>query len=437
MAWQAQPAQPEPEEADVLIVGGGPGGSSAAAVLAEAGHRVLLLEKSRHPRFHIGESLLPANLPLLERLGVADEIRAIGMPKLGAEFYSPEHGRAERFAFADSCNSALPLAYEVRRSRFDEILLRRAERLGARVIEGCRAREVEFAGPGVRVHAESEDGAHTAWRAHYLIDASGRDTFLGSRLGMKQRNPRHASCALFAHFKGAWRHHCPERAGDITIFWFEHGWFWFIPLADGITSVGAVVWPYYMKARERPLEAFFRDTIALSPALQARLAGAQRVTEVEATGSYTYHCARTHGERYLLVGGAYSFIDPVFSSGVLFAMIGGLAAAETLDACLREPRREREALRRFDRRVRFGPERFAWFIYRMTHPAMRSLFMEPHNPLRVRDALLSFLSGDIFEDTPLWGSLRVFQALYYLTSLAMPRRSLAALRQRSRNIRSA
>ena len=422
----------------MLIVGGGPGGSSAAAVLAEAGHRVVLIERSRHPRFHIGESLLPANLPLFERLGVAEQIRAIGMPKHGAEFHSPAHGRSERFCFDDSWNRALPSAYQVRRSAFDEILLRRAERLGARVIEGCRAQEVEFpARDALLVRTEGEEGARTTWRPRYLIDASGRDTFLGSRLGIKERNPRHASCALYAHFKGAWRHEQGDRAGDITIFWFEHGWFWFIPLADGITSVGAVVWPYYMKARKGPLEAFFRDTIALSPALAARLEGAERVTGVEASGSYTYRCAHTHGERYLLVGDAYSFIDPVFSSGVLFAMIGGVAAAETIDACLGDPRRRHEAMRRFERRVRLGPERFAWFIYRMNHPAMQSLFMKPRNPLRVREALLSFLSGDLYEDTPLWRSLRLFQVLYYLNSLAMPGRSLAALRRRSRNIRCA
>jgi len=421
---------------DVLIVGGGPAGASAAAVLAECGHQVVLLEKARHPRFHIGESLLPANLPLFERLGVGAAIRAIGMPKRGAQFHAPNGARTQRFAFADSWNKRLPLAYQVRRSQFDEILIRRAEALGAQVIEECRAREVDFSDPrGVRVYAEQAGVART-FTARYLIDASGRDTFLGNHLGTKRRDRKHASCAMFAHFAGAGRDADAARCGDISLFWIDQGWLWSIPLADGLTSVGAVVWPSYMKSRRQDLRAFFLATIARSPDLSARLAAAQLATEVEATGSYSYRCTRAHGERHLLIGDAYSFIDPVFSSGVLFAMVGGIAAGEALDLCLREPRRHRAALRRFESTVRLGPRHFAWFIYRMTRPAMQALFMAPRNALGMRAALLSLLSGDIFADTPIWPALRTFQGVYFLTALTMPRRSLHALARRARELRT-
>ncbi len=425
-------------DADVVVIGGGPAGSTAAALLAQAGHRIVLLEKAHHPRFHIGESLLPANLALLERLGVAREVHAIAMEKWGVEFLSPADGRTQLYRFADSWRKDRPHAYEVRRSQLDEILLRRAGALGASILEGWRAQEVQFLGAqGVRVHAQHESGAAQAWRAPFLIDASGRDTFLGARLGIKRRNRRHNSSAMYAHFRGAWRHEEPRRAGDISIFWFEHGWFWYIPLADGMTSVGVVVWPYYMKRRTQPVREYFFETIALAPALAGRLSGAELASEVEATGNYSYHCTRSHGERYLLAGDAYSFIDPVFSSGVLFAMQGGAAAAEALDVSLREPARRAAALRRFARVSQRGPRAFSWYIYRMTRPAMQALFMDPRNPLRMREALLSLLAGDIYGRTPIWSSLRAFKMLYYLVSVMTPRRSLAAARRRALNLRSA
>jgi len=423
-------------QVDVVVIGGGPGGSAAAALLAEAGHRVVLLEKSHHPRFHIGESLLPASLPLLERLGVASQVAAIGLVKHGVEFFSPAHRASQRFDFADSWNKTLCYAYEVRRSSFDAILLERARHLGAQIVEGCRARDIEFLGEdGVEVRSQREDGTRQCWRARYVIDASGRDTMLGTRLGTKRRNRRHNSSAIYAHFRGAWRSDDPQRAGDIGIYWFDHGWFWFIPLADGVTSIGAVVWPYYMKNRSLPLREFFQQTISLCPQLAGRLESATLVSDVEATGNYAYRCRRAHGDRFLLVGDAYAFVDPVFSSGVMFAMDSGITAAESLDEALRNPARRRQAFRRFERRLRHGPRVFSWFIYRMTKPVMRDLFMGPRNVLRMKEALLSLLAGDIFGATPIWGSLRAFKLVYYAMSLAHPRASLAALRARARNIR--
>lgn len=423
-------------QVDVIVIGGGPAGATAAALLAEAGHRVAVLEKSHHPRFHIGESLLPATLPLLQRLGVASQVAAIGLVKRGAEFFSPAHARSQRFDFAESWNKTLCYAYEVRRSSFDAILLERAAGLGAQVAEGCRAREIEFLGnDGVEVLSQQEDGASRRWRARYLIDASGRDTLLGTRLGTKRRNRRHNSSAIYAHFRDAWRSADPQRAGDIGIFWFEHGWLWFIPLADGMTSIGAVVWPYYMRSRTVPLAEFFLQTIALCPHLARRLESATLASDVEATGNYAYSCRRAHGDNFLLVGDAYAFVDPVFSSGVMFAMQSGVAAAEAIGEALHAPARRRQAFRRFERRMRHGPRVFSWFIYRMTRPAMRELFMGPRNVLRMKEALLSLLAGDIFGTTPIWTSLRAFKLVYYATSLAHPRSSFAALRERARNIR--
>lgn len=425
------------KDCDVAVIGGGPAGSTVAALLAERGFRVALFEKSRHPRFHIGESLLPANLPLFERLGVAAEVRAIGMHKWGAELVSPAHPRPTRLAFADAWDKSLPYAYQVRRSQFDEILFRNAARKGALAQEGCRVRGVEFApGGGACLQIEREDGGAETWRARFVADASGRDTFLGGRLGAKRRNARHNSAAIYAHFRGA-RRNAGSCEGDITIFWFEHGWFWFIPLADGVTSVGAVVWPYYLKSRTKPVNEFLTDTIALCPKLAARLEGAERVTAAEATGNYSYACDRTHGPGYLLLGDAYAFIDPVFSTGVMLAMTSAVDGADAIETCLRRPGKARRALARFDRRTRRGPREFSWFIYRVTSPAMRGLLMGPRNLLRMREALLALLAGDVFSRSPIGPSLLAFKGLYYFLSLADPRAALRAWRRRRSSLRDA
>ena len=419
---------------DVLVVGGGPAGSSAASVLAEQGYRVVVLEKARHPRFHIGESLLPANLPLLERLGVAEQVRAIGMEKWGAEFVSPSDGRHQEFQFANGWDKSLQLAYQVRRSEFDEILLRRAGQLGAEVIEGCRVRDIEFLDGGARIRAEHEDGRSQTWSAATVIDASGRDTFLGNRLQAKQRNKKHNSAALYGHFRGAQRE-CGRREGNITIFWFDHGWFWFIPLADGATSIGAVVWPHYLKTRTTSVREFFLASIALCPPLADKLKDATLISEVEATGNYSYSCDRSHGANYFLIGDAYTFIDPVFSSGVMLAMNSGIAAAEAIHACRTQPATAGRALKKFDRIMRHGPKQFSWFIYRVTNPTMRELFLGPRNVLRMEEALLSLLAGDIFGRTPIWTALRLLKGVYFAMSLANLGRTIRAARRRAFNIR--
>ena len=436
MSHDSMPSCPAEHCCDVLVIGGGPAGSTAATLLAKKGHRVTLLEKAHHPRFHIGESLLPANLPLFEKLGVRAEIEAIGMQKWGAEFVSPWHEHRQTFEFADAWDKSMPLAYQVRRSEFDEILIRNAARKGADVIEGCRVREVAFLpnDAGALVRAEHNDGRSETWQCRFLVDASGRDTFLGNRFKAKQRNPKHNSSALYGHFTGAQRN-TGNKEGHISLFWFEHGWFWFIPLADGATSVGAVIWPTCLKTRRAPVREFFLGLIATCPALAARLKDAELVSDVDATGNFAYSCDRSHGAAYLLLGDAYAFIDPVFSSGVMLAMNSAFAGAEAVDTCLRQPEQAARALRRFDQAVKHGPKEFSWFIYRITNPTMRDLFMSPRNPFRVREALLSVLAGDIFGKTPIWRSLVAFKAIYYLTSLANLKRTVAAWKLRKVNIR--
>lgn len=420
---------------DVFVLGGGPAGATVSALLARSGRDVVMVDKDRHPRFHIGESLLPLNLPLFDKLGVRDQIERIAMLKYGAEFNSPQHDHTVTFYFSEAWDKAHPYAYEVRRSEFDEILFRNAVSAGARAFEECKVMNVEFPdGEDVRITAREAGGVLRQWRARYLIDASGRDTFLAAKLGIKRRNPKHSSAAIYAHFTGARR--LPGKdAGNISIFWFDHGWIWFIPLRDGITSIGAVCWPYYLKSRKTDLETFLLDTLRLSPALAQRLSDARLAGPAAATGNYSYRAERMTGERYLILGDAYAFVDPVFSAGVMLAMNGAFQAAEVADAWLRHPRLAAPLARRFEASVRHGLRNFSWFIYRMTNPAIRELFMNPRNPLRMQEALVSLLAGDLFRGTPIYRSLAAFKCVYYFVCACSPLRSLRAWRRRRQVIR--
>ncbi len=220
MEQQAQKI--ERRQCDVLVIGGGPAGSTVAPMLADKGHRVVMLEKAHHPRFHIGESLLPANLPLFERMGIAEEVKAIGMLKPGAEFVSPNHDMSSVFCFAEAWDKSMPYAYQVRRDQFDTVLIRNAAKKGVEVHEGCKAKAVEFLPDNtVLVRAVHDDGSESEWHARFLVDASGRDTFMATRLGLKSRDPHNHSAAMFSHFRNVLpREGAPADDGNITIHLF-------------------------------------------------------------------------------------------------------------------------------------------------------------------------------------------------------------------------
>ena len=406
------------EKTDVMVIGGGPAGSTIAALLAAEGRSVTLLDKDVHPRFHIGESLLPMNLPLLDQLGVRDEVERVGMPKYGVEFVSPYHKKAVQLQFGQAWDKKFPYAYQVRRSEFDHILLKNAATKGAAVHEGMRAGAVEFRDDGATVHATAEDGTERSWDARFVVDATGRDTLLASRMNAKEKNKRHNSAALYGHFTGAKR--LEGRAeGNITIFWFDKGWFWFIPLADGTTSVGAVCRPETLKARTGDVTAFFHELIAMSPELTERLKDATLTGPATGTGNYSYRADHMAGKNYIMVGDAFAFIDPVFSTGVFLAMRSAFLGAEAVATSLDHPARAVRAGRRFEKEVRYGIDTFSWYIYRITRPGIRNLFMNPRNVLRMQEAVLSLLAGEVSRESPIHPRLRCFKALYYINSLIL------------------
>lgn len=411
-------------DADCLVIGGGPAGSTAAATLARRGHRVLLAERDAHPRFHIGESLLPANIPILERLGVLDRIEAIGVRKLGADF--PSADDYGHFAFSRALSPISDHAFQVRRSEFDEILFRRAAELGVEARENAEVLTIAPNGDGThRARIRDAEGERDV-RVRYVIDASGRDTLLGRQLKLKRAHRRHRSAALFAHFRGVERRP-GEAAGNITIYRLPRGWMWMIPLRDEVMSVGAVCDPDHFRTRQGDLDRFLLDTVHAHPRARARMAAAVAVTPAEATGNYSYACDRIAGPGWVMAGDAYAFVDPIFSTGVFLAMHGGERAAELVDAVLRDPARESVLQREYRRGIDAGLRTFTWFIERFTTPTMRDLFARPRNHWQIEQAVISLLAGDVFDNPRVAPRLRAFRVAYALTRL---RRRLAGADRR-------
>lgn len=420
---------------DVLVIGGGPAGATAGTLLAQKGYRVTVIEKDKFPRFHIGESLLPVNNTLFEELGVLDQVAKIGMVKNAAQFDSMYHGKKQSFYFSRAMNNRYPYSYEVHRADLDQILLDNCRAKGARVLEETKVSAVDFSDPEM-VRVTTRDAAgEGVWQAKYLVDASGRDTFLANRFECKAPHPKHASAAIYGHLEGVERLPGSD-AGNISLFWFDHGWFWLIPLQNGITSVGMVCWPYFLKTRKTDLDTFFLDAVASCPPLALRMKEATLTRPVTATGNYSYLSSKMSGDRYLMLGDAFAFVDPIFSSGVLLAMKSAFFGADTVDACLRDPANAVRHQQGFEKAVIKGLKSFTWLIFRMTTPVMRDMLMSPRNVLGIESAVIAILAGDVHDNPQAHRRMQMFKVLYYLRSLRTLPDAARAFFKRRRMIRS-
>ena len=410
-----------PSTFDVAVVGGGPAGTTAATLLARLGRQVVLFEREQHPRFHIGESLLPMNLPIFEQLDVLDQIARVGVRKPAADFTPPTRdGAITSFPFSGAFGDSPPHAYQVRRSEFDQVLFENCRRAGVTALERVNVTAVELSASTTQViHAVDHDGRDRRYQCRYVLDASGQQTLLASQHRWRERNAEHAAAAVYSHFAGV-QFRDGEASGNISIYWFDEGWIWMIPLPGNIMSVGAVCRAQYLKTRRDSTDEFLRQSIARCPSAHARMHGARAVEPVRVAANYSYSSRRQTGAGYALIGDAYAFIDPVFSSGVYLAMSSATRVIPLVEHWLNaRVYRYRLAAWNFRRVTKRGLATYAWFIYRFTTPAMKLLFRNPRDLFGVERAVVSVLAGDVFENRGVRSRFRLFKCLYAIATLVV------------------
>ena len=401
-----------PAVSDVAVIGGGPGGSTVATHLARGGLSVTLFEREVFPRFKVGESLVPATMLLLERLGVLERVARGGFQvKYGASFHDQETGLGHTFYFLEG----MPWpnwTYNVPRADFDALLLDHSRKQGVVVHQPATVAQVAFDREGATLQVDS-GGDRMSHRARFVVDASGRDGFLAARLGRRARVPNLGKVAAFAHFHGGRRF--PGRdEGNVRIYLFDGGWFWWIPMADDVTSVGAVVHARDARAHAASADALFDAMVARCDAVAEYLRGAERITPIHRAANFAYTNAPVVGDRFLTVGDAIAFVDPIFSSGVFIAMRSGELAAEAILAAFADDRFSARRFSAYERAVWRGVAPFFKFIHKYYEPAFLELFLQPRDYFGMVRAVLNVLSGGAFIRMP-W---RVRSSLALLFAIA-------------------
>ena len=319
-------------EHDVVVAGGGPAGATAATVLAQHGRRVLLLERETFPRYHIGESLMPYTWFTFKRLGVLDWFERSGCPrKHSVQFVSVSGQVSQPFYFFETIKHECATTWQVVRSDFDRMMLDNARRKGVEVRQGVVIRDlITKNGRAVGVRGDVARGGSEVFHADAVVDATGRDALLASQLGWKKRDPDLNKVAIFTYFKGAKRDPGLDAGATTVAYIPEKGWFWYIPLADDVASVGVVAEPSYLYRETRDPEAIFCREADDCAWIKDHLAPGTYLGPMRVTGEFSYRSTQVGGDGFCMVGDAFAFLDPVFSTGVFLALKSGEMAADAI-----------------------------------------------------------------------------------------------------------
>ena len=424
------------ETYDVAIIGGGPAGSTAAALLARAGRRVLVLERDKFPRFHIGESLLPFSMQAFTRLGLHEKFAKAGfMDKFGGEMYGACGGDGVKFYFEDGFRSQTDRSYQVTRADFDKLLLDHAAELGAEVREETGVDNIEFSEEAATLKISRRDelplvpgraeARPSEISARYVIDASGRNSILSAKFKLKKNYEHLQKVSVFAHYDGMTR--AEGRDGTLTrMVRAIDRWFWVIPLSATRTSVGVVLdGEVYKKSKLSP-EDFLERAIQEQPLLMEQMRRAERVTPVRTAADFSYRSTRLYGDRWMLAGDAAGFIDPVFSSGVFLAVLAGEQAADALHEVLDRPGKRKKLFARYERNINKAMDVYLRFVDAWYSKEFIEVFLHPQDVFQIPPAVNAVLGGNIGDSFAIKWRMWVFYALVRLQKYIplCPRRTL-------------
>lgn len=399
---------------DALVIGGGPAGAAAASILAEHGHRVLILERERFPRYHIGESLIPFTFHPLKRLGLIPRMRASAfVRKYSVQFVSPSGKASQPFYFSTRYDSDVSQTWQVLRSEFDVLVLDRARELGAQVLEETAVTELlEDHGRVVGVRARLRDGTLRDFHAPITLDCSGKEAFAAGRHRWRERDPYLNKVAVWTYYEGALRDPGIDAGATTVAFVPEKGWFWYIPQHNDRISVGVVAEGKYL-AREGVKDpgAIFRREITQNAWIEQHLRPGRQVGPYYITSEYTFHSRHCGRDGLLLAGDAFCFLDPVFSSGLMLALKSGVMAGEEVHQAIVERDFGAARFAGYAATLRQGIENMRKLVYAFYNPNFSFRELTDKYP-DVAGDVTDCLSGDVNKDfSRLWSLIGEFAPL--------------------------
>jgi flavin-dependent dehydrogenase len=390
-----------PQEVPVVVIGGGPAGSTVSTLIAQKGHRVVLLERDHFPRFHIGESLIPETYWVLKRLNMLDKMKQSHFTKKHSVQFVGQSGRlSEPFYFLDHKPHECSQTWQVLRSEFDKMMLDNAREHGVQVFEGVRVLEVLFEGDrAVGVKLAAEDGSIHEVRAQVVVDASGQGSMIVSRLGLREWDTSLRKAAIWTYWKGAFRD--PGQNGGATLVLQtqgKSGWFWYIPLHNDIVSVGIVAgFDYLFKDRNtKDHEAIYFEEVDRCPEVKRRIETATRCDGFRVQKEYSYHSRQPAGDGWVAIGDAYGFLDPLYSSGVLLALKSGQLAADAIAEALSKGDTSAAQLGKWGPEFLKGMERMRRLVVEYYEGFSFGRFVKQHPDHKGH--LTDLLIGDLFKN---------------------------------------